>query len=149
MKKVLSLAIALVFAVVGFAQDATPNPNAPEFKFEAEVHDFGTLDEGPKVTHEFTFKNVGKEPLIITSARASCGCTVPEKPEGPVLPGEEGKITVTYNTKGRIGTFNKGITITSNAKKATKVIYIKGTVKKAPAPESGTPEKPAEGPSAE
>lgn len=140
MKKLLSIVVMFAFVVGAFAQ-AEENPNAPEFKFEEEVHNFGTIEEGPKVTHEFKFKNVGKEPLIITAARASCGCTVPQKPEGPVLPGEDGVITVTYNTKGRLNSFNKAITITSNAKKATKVIYIKGTVVKGA--ESGTPEKPA------
>ena len=145
MKKIFSLLFVLttLTLAVNAQNESTDNPNAAEFKFEQTEHDFGTLDEGPKVTHVFNFTNTGKEPLIITSARASCGCTVPQKPEKPVLPGEVGEITVTYNTKGRVGNFNKAITLTSNAKQSTFILKIKGVVVKV---EDGTPEKPAEGP---
>lgn len=145
MKKIFSLLFVLttLTLAVNAQNESTDNPNAAEFKFEQTEHDFGTLDEGPKVTHVFNFTNTGKEPLIITSARASCGCTVPQKPEKPVLPGEVGEITVTYNTKGRVGNFNKAITLTSNAKQSTFILKIKGAVVKV---EDGTPEKPAEGP---
>ena len=145
MKKIFSLLFVLttLTLTVNAQNESTDNPNAAEFKFEQTEHDFGTLDEGPKVTHVFNFTNTGKEPLIITSARASCGCTVPQKPEKPVLPGEVGEITVTYNTKGRVGNFNKAITLTSNAKQSTFILKIKGVVVKV---EDGTPEKPAEGP---
>ncbi len=145
MKKIFSLLFVLttLTLAVNAQNESTDNPNAAEFKFEQTEHNFGTLDEGPKVTHVFNFTNTGKEPLIITSARASCGCTVPQKPEKPVLPGEVGEITVTYNTKGRVGNFNKAITLTSNAKQSTFILKIKGEVVKV---EDGTPEKPAEGP---
>jgi hypothetical protein len=145
MKKIFSLLFVLttLTLAVNAQNESTDNPNAAEFKFEQTEHNFGTLDEGPKVTHVFNFTNTGKEPLIITSARASCGCTVPQKPEKPVLPGEVGEITVTYNTKGRVGNFNKAITLTSNAKQSTFILKIKGVVVKV---EDGTPEKPAEGP---
>jgi hypothetical protein len=145
MKKIFSLLFVLttLTLAVNAQNESTDNPNAAAFKFEQTEHDFGTLDEGPKVTHVFNFTNTGKEPLIITSARASCGCTVPQKPEKPVLPGEVGEITVTYNTKGRVGNFNKAITLTSNAKQSTFILKIKGVVVKV---EDGTPEKPAEGP---
>ena len=145
MKKIFSLLFVLTTLTLALnaQNESTDNPNAAEFKFEQTEHDFGTLDEGPKVTHVFNFTNIGKEPLIITSARASCGCTVPQKPEKPVLPGEVGEITVTYNTKGRVGNFNKAITLTSNAKQSTFILKIKGVVIKV---EDGTPEKPAEGP---
>ena len=145
MKKIFSLLFVLTTLTLALnaQNESTDNPNAAAFKFEQTEHDFGTLDEGPKVTHVFNFTNTGKEPLIITSARASCGCTVPQKPEKPVLPGEVGEITVTYNTKGRVGNFNKAITLTSNAKHSTFILKIKGVVVKV---EDGTPEKPAEGP---
>ena len=145
MKKIFSLLFVLTTLTLALnaQNESTDNPNAAAFKFEQTEHDFGTLDEGPKVTHVFNFTNTGKEPLIITSARASCGCTVPQKPEKPVLPGEVGEITVTYNTKGRVGNFNKAITLTSNAKQSTFILKIKGVVIKV---EDGTPEKPAEGP---
>ena len=134
MRKILLSIPFFMFFVATFAQTApliNDNPNAAQFKFETEVHDFGTIDEGPKISYEFMFTNVGKEPLIITGAKASCGCTVPKWPQEPILPGQSSSVKVEYNTKGRPNSFNKAITITSNSKTKTKVIYIKGTVKKA------------------
>ncbi len=118
------------------------NPNAPEITFEHEVWDFGEVPEGPKVRHDFWFTNTGKEPLIIHQVRTSCGCTSPFWPKEPILPGQKGKITVEYNTKGRPGPFHKAITIYSNAKTPTKVIYIKGVVvrqEQATSPERSNP----------
>lgn len=103
-----------------------------DIQFTEETFDFGELDEGPLVTHEFKFKNTGKESLTMTNVKASCGCTTPEWPKDPIAPNGEGTIKVTYNTKGRVGPFNKAITITSNAAEPTSRIYIKGTVKAAP-----------------
>lgn len=120
------------FATISFAQDKTeetkPNPNAPQFKFESELFDFGDLPEGPQATHEFKFKNIGKEPLVLSNVKASCGCTTPSWTKEPILPGKEGSIAATYNTQGRPGPFSKAITISSNAGEATKVITIKGNV---------------------
>ncbi len=130
----MMVGIAGMMALMAFQQtqqqqtSQSVNPNAPEFKFEHEVWDFGEIPEGPKVKHDFWFTNVGKEPLIIQNVRASCGCTVPIWPKEPIMPGQKGKITVEYNTKGRPGPFTKAITIFSNAKTPTKVIYIKGVV---------------------
>lgn len=141
MKK-LVLAIACLALVAGAtqvqAQTAQPssieqqkNPKAPKFEFKGGVtHDFGNLKEGPVAEHVFEFKNTGKEPLIISNASASCGCTTPEWPKEPVLPGKTGKITVRYNTQGRPGPFNKSVFITSNAAhdRDRYELYIKGTV---------------------
>lgn len=109
------------------------NKNAPQFKFKGgDSHDFGTLKEGPQAEHVFEFTNVGKEPLIIQNATASCGCTTPEWPKEPILPGKNGKITVRYNTQGRVSPFNKEIFIQSNAVVPNGaeryVLTIKGTV---------------------
>lgn len=105
----------------------------PEFKFKGgDIHDFGTIKEGPVATHVFEFTNVGNEPLIIQNASASCGCTTPEWPKEPILPGKKGKITVKYNTQGRVAPFNKDVFIQSNAKKVDSKeryeLHIKGTV---------------------
>ena len=115
--------------------------SAPVFEFETETHDFGTLPEGPKVTYEFKFKNIGKQDLVIKSAKGSCGCTVPEWPSEAIKPGESGVIKATYNTQGRPGPFNKSITLTSNAYTPTKRLFIKGAVEKA-AEQVTSPEKP-------
>ncbi|HRD39901.1 MAG TPA: DUF1573 domain-containing protein, partial [Bacteroidia bacterium] len=71
----------------------------PEIKFEEEEHDFGRITQGEKVSYAFKFKNIGKGNLIIASAAGSCGCTVPEFPKEPVLPGQEGKINVVFNSE--------------------------------------------------
>lgn len=108
------------------------NPNAADFQFEAELHDFGTIKQGDNGTYEFKFKNIGKEPLIISGARGSCGCTVPSWPKEPIMPGANGVIKVTYDTQ-RVGVFTKTVTINSNAKSAEKIITIKGKVDAIPA----------------
>jgi hypothetical protein len=113
------------------------NPNAPEIVFEGESHDFGTIKQGDNGTYEFKFKNSGKEPLIISNARGSCGCTVPSWPKDPIKPGGTGTIKVTYDTQ-RVGPFSKTVTINSNAKTQEKVISIKGKVE-APPPEETFP----------
>ncbi len=100
----------------------------PVMAFGMESHDFGEVPEGEKYSHEFTFTNNGKEPLIISNVKASCGCTTPEWPKEPIMPGETSAITAVYNSKGRPGPFNKSITITSNAYTPTKRLFIKGKV---------------------
>lgn len=107
-----------------------------DLAFADMVHDFGTVPEGPDASFIFTFKNNGKEPIIIQKAQPSCGCTVPSFSSEPVPPGASGKIDVSYHTKGRPNAFTKSITVVSNA--GTKVLTIKGTVEKAPA--SSVPE---------
>jgi len=97
-------------------------------KFVSEVHDFGDIPEGPPVSHTFEFVNTGDQPLIITNASPSCGCTTPDWTKTPVPPKGKGFIKATYNTEGRPGSFNKSITITSNGIEPTKVIFIKGNV---------------------
>ena len=109
----------------------TDNPNAPEVVFETVVVDYGTIEYNSNGDREFKFKNTGTEPLIITSATGSCGCTVPTPPKDPVKPGENAAIKVHYDTK-RVGNFEKTVTVVSNAKNAQIVLKIKGTVKPAP-----------------
>jgi hypothetical protein len=99
-------------------------------EFKTEAHDFGTLQEGDPAVVEFTFKNTGKEPLIIQNVHPSCGCTLPYWSKDPVAPGKTGVIKASYGTKGRVGAFNKSITVTSTA--GTNVLHIKGVVVKAP-----------------
>lgn len=113
-------------------QAATAAPNAPTttIKFKTETHEFGTLQEGDPAEAEFVFTNTGNKPLIIQNVQPGCGCTTPYWSKDPVAPGKTGVIKAAYGTKGRVGPFNKNITVTSTA--GTNVIYIKGTVEKAP-----------------
>tara|TARA_B110001454_G_scaffold183504_1_gene178699 strand:- start:261 stop:665 length:405 start_codon:yes stop_codon:yes gene_type:complete len=102
---------------------------AQEFKFEEEVINYGKIDKDSDGERVFIFTNIGDQPIVIKRIQSSCGCTVPKKPEKPVMPGEKGEIKVSYATN-RVGGFSKSITIYSNAKNPTKVIRIKGTVNK-------------------
>ena len=106
---------------------ATLSINSQEFKFEQETIDYGKIIKGSEGERTFVFTNVGDAPLIIQSIKSSCGCTVPKKPENPIMPGEKGEIKVSYDTK-RIGGFSKQITILSNAITAKKIVKIKGFI---------------------
>jgi hypothetical protein len=122
------------------AQSTTPavdNKNAPEFKFEVEEYNFGTIKQGESVNYDFNFTNTGKEPLIITEAHGSCGCTVPQWPKEPIAKGAKGTIKVTFNSTGKMGMQDKTVTISSNAKEGSKVLHLKGNVE-APAPAPAT-----------
>ena len=92
------------------------------------LYNFGTVTEGEKITYNFRFKNTGNKPLIITNTTASCGCTVPEKPEKPILSGETAFIKVVFNSKGKAGMNNKTITVTSNARPEFPQLFLNGEV---------------------
>lgn len=145
----MTLVMAVSIAVAGQAQEVvTPpaNPNGPQITFESEVIDYGTIDQGANGERVFKFKNTGKEPLIISNAQGSCGCTTPNWPKEPIRPGESGEIKVKYDTQ-RVGNFEKTVTITSNAQTPTKVVKIKGVVKASTAvtpPSDAAPSKTAQ-----
>ncbi|MBL7703448.1 MAG: DUF1573 domain-containing protein [Ferruginibacter sp.] len=92
------------------------------------AYDFKTVNEGEKVIYNYRFKNTGTKPLVIVEASASCGCTVPQKPEKPVLPGETGFIKVAFDSKGRPGEAHKTITVISNAKPEFPQLVLTGKV---------------------
>ncbi len=102
----------------------------PVFEFETENHEFGSIKEGDVVSFDFKFKNVGKAPLIITQASASCGCTVPEYSKDPVAPGENGFIKVTFNSEGKHGMTSKTVTLLANTTPNTKVLTISADITK-------------------
>ncbi|MBS1652091.1 MAG: DUF1573 domain-containing protein [Bacteroidetes bacterium] len=99
--------------------------NNADIKFEEEEFDFGKISQGEKVSHSFIFKNVGAKALVISSAKGSCGCTVPEWPKEPVAPNATGKIDVVFNSEGKSGYQEKTITIVTNCEPATRIIRIK------------------------
>lgn len=102
--------------------------NSPVMEFSTTEHDFGTINEGDVVETTFTFKNTGKSELIITNARASCGCTIPEWPKEPIMPGAEGKIKVKFNSKGKPHKQQKKVTLTTNTYNGTEYLTIKANV---------------------
>ncbi len=89
--------------------------NAPRIVFETPIYDFGTIKQGELVDFTFKFKNTGLSPLIVKSAKATCGCTVPKPSNEPILPGESGEIPVTFNSSGKADDITKTITVTTNA----------------------------------
>jgi hypothetical protein len=137
MKKLMLLGFVLV-NLHGFAQDkkqvldVANDGNKPQFKFDVEEYNFGTVKAGEVVSYEFVFTNVGNEPIIITEAHGSCGCTVPIYPKEPIVKNQKSKIKVTFNSAGKMGMQDKTVTITSNALQSPLILHIKGTVESAP-----------------
>ncbi len=128
MKKVIYL-IGIMLLMVGAAkaQDAKTQ-SGPEIEFEKVVHDYGDVPYNGNGNCEFRFTNTGDAPLVIQKPKSSCGCTVPSWPDKPILPGESNVIKVTYRTI-LCGSFNKTVTVTSNAvNNPTVVLRIKGRV---------------------
>ncbi len=97
------------------------------FKWEESVHDFGKIKQGVPATATFTFTNTGTQPIVISEAKASCGCTVPEFSKEPVAPGAKGIVKATYNA-ANAGFFDKDVTIMSNASAIDVKLKIKGEV---------------------
>ncbi len=137
-KSILSL---LVLVFVGMTSTVMAQIiQGAAIEFESDIHDYGTIANKANGTYSFQFKNIGTEPLMISNAKGSCGCTVPSWPKTPIAPGASANIDVTYDTK-RTGAFSKSVTITSNAVNTpVKVIRIKGTVLAAEMPTEGIPE---------
>jgi len=100
----------------------------PKIEMLEDSFDFGQMQQGESVTHDFVLKNIGDANLIISTAKGSCGCTVPEWPKEPIEKGEEVIIKVTFNSAGKSGKQNKTITLVTNAMPNTKVITINGNV---------------------
>ena len=98
------------------------------FKFDNEEWDFGKIDQGDVVEHSFTFTNTGTEPLIISNAKGSCGCTVPVWPREPIGVGKTGTINVKFNSKGKKNKQNKRVTLTANTTPNQTILRVKGEV---------------------
>jgi len=100
----------------------------PKVQMDEAIFDFGEMQQGESVTHDFLLKNIGDANLIISTAKGSCGCTVPEWPKEPIAKGEQATIKVTFNSVGKSGKQNKTVTLVTNAIPNTKVITITGNV---------------------
>ena len=122
MKRGIFLLFVGLFALTVTAQD-----KSAKIEFKNETIDYGEIAKGSDGVRVFEFTNTGDAPLVISDVKSSCGCTIPKKPEAPILPGKTGEIQVKYDTN-RVGPIRKAITVTSNAETPTKVLKIKGTV---------------------
>jgi hypothetical protein len=129
MKKALFIVLLTLCSAVGFAQTGSEQP---QITFDQTEHDFGTIKEGTMANYEFTFTNTGKTPLILSNVQPSCGCTTPEWSKEPIMPGVKGTIKASFNSYARPGTFQKYITVKSNASNGEVMLTIKGTVEPIP-----------------
>ena len=128
MKKITLLICSFLISISGlYAQTPTQSSTQDSIKFEKILHDYGTIVQGADGNCEFKFTNSGKAPLILSNVQASCGCTVPEWPKEPIMPGKSSSIKVSYNT-AIVGVFGKTITVNSNAVNNLVVLQIKGSV---------------------
>jgi len=126
MKKTFAMLVVL-FIAMGVNAQTSANDTMPVIKFEKIEHNFGKIKEGTLATYSFEFENTGKAPLILSTVQASCGCTTPEWPKEPIMPGKKATIKAAYNSYGRPGAFHKVITVKSNAG-ADIILSIKGEV---------------------
>ena len=123
MKKIALLTTAFLFSFAVMAQTKAEDV----IKMNEEKHDFGKLKQGVPVTYFFEIKNISDKPVIVENATASCGCTVPEKPEKPIMPGETAKLKVQYNASS-VGTFTKDVFVKLAGVDAQKNVQITGEV---------------------
>jgi hypothetical protein len=129
--KAMQPKVASVTTPAAEAKPAVPTGNGPIATFEKTEIDYGKAAQGSEPLRVFTFKNTGTEPLIISNAQGSCGCTVPTYPKEPIMPGQSSKIEVRYDTQ-RVGGFTKSVTLTTNEASSTRVLTIKGEILAAP-----------------
>jgi hypothetical protein len=131
MKKIILFASALVFSLAVMAQ------TKPEdvIKVNTETHNFGKIKQNVPVTYYFEITNTSNKPIVIESASASCGCTVPEKPAQPILPGKTDKVKVVYNAAA-LGPISKDVFLKIAGIDAQKVLHITGEVLSAEAYDS-------------
>jgi hypothetical protein len=133
MKRIV-LSAALVFAVIFAAKSQVAvesgNPSSmAKFKWVETTHNFGKIEQGKPVSHEFLFTNTGSTPLVISNVRGSCGCTVTDYTKEPIAPGKTGNVKATFNAAAA-GAFNKSIRVTANVEGANETLFIKGEVVK-------------------
>ncbi|OBX25446.1 DUF1573 domain-containing protein [Gelidibacter algens] len=122
MKNLIAIVFVGMLSISAFAQD-----KVAKIEFKTDVIDYGTIEKGADGVRVFEFTNTGNAPLIISKVSSTCGCTVPKKPEGPILPGQKGEIQVKYDTQ-RVNPIRKTITVLSNAETPTVALKIKGDV---------------------
>ena len=115
----------MLFGIYSYSQEGLIKK--AEITFDKTIINYGTIDKGTNGVRDFVFTNTGNAPLIISNVKSTCGCTIPKKPEKPILPGESDKIQVKYDTK-RIGFIRKSISVTSNASNPSVVLKITGQV---------------------
>lgn len=119
--------LLFILLIAGFSLGASAQTKPAEFKFEKETYDFGKIAMGTPAVYEFKFTNIGDAPLLITKIEAGNNIVTDFTPTA-IKKGEVGIVKVTFNPSGVALPFSKTLTITSNSKTPTKVLYIKGVM---------------------
>jgi hypothetical protein len=119
--------VMLILFVGLLSLSVSAQEKVAKIEFKTDVIDYGTIEKGSDGVRVFEFTNTGNAPLIISNVKSTCGCTVPKKPDGPIMPGETGEISVKYDTN-RVNPIRKTITVTSNADTPSVALKIKGLV---------------------
>ena len=131
MRKLIVLSAGVVVVLISYLQitagAVTDHPNYAVFEWQDTSHDFGTIALNEPVSHEFVFTNTGDVPLIIVSAKASCGCTVADYTKEPIAPGAQGRVAASYNA-AKSGVFNKTVTVQANTEEGQVTLTLKGEV---------------------
>ena len=97
-------------------------------RFGESTYAFGAVDAGALVEHRFPFRNAGAEPLVITNASSTCGCTVPKWPREPIAPGDTSSIYVRFDTESKVGPQRKVVTLVANTFPNANTVALVGTV---------------------
>jgi hypothetical protein len=137
MKKYSFLMMFLLMSVLVFAQEAKPQAPAekvdgPVLTLEKTTYDFGDITQGDVVEHDFKFTNTGNQPLIITNVQTSCGCTQPEWPRDPIMPGAKGEIKVGFNSNGKMNKQTKVLPVLSNAVNDASITFTTNVLERKP-----------------
>lgn len=127
----LSLSIGLMSFTIHEHGDRkitkTISDKAASIKWTNQQISIGEIPQGKPVTFEFVFTNTGKEPVLITDVKASCGCTTPDYSKSPVKPGEKGSVKAVYNAAA-VGAFTKNVTVTLSGDPNPVILTLSGTV---------------------
>lgn len=137
MKKYAILGILLLFVSAAFAQEAKVEApvikaDGPVLTLEKSTHDFGDIYQGDVVEHTFKFTNTGNQPLLITNIATSCGCTTPQWPRDPIMPGGKGELKVGFNSAGKMNKQTKVLPITSNSVTEVSITFTTNVLDKKP-----------------
>lgn len=128
MKQIFILPFVILFFALSFGQTPEGPKNGPVITFLEKSHDFGDIPQGQKVEYVFKFKNSGTQPLVISDVITTCQCTAKQWNKEPVMPGNSGEITVSFDSAGKMGIQNKVVTVQSNATNSTERVSIRVNV---------------------
>ena len=137
MKKYAFLAVLVLFVSAAFAQEAKPQApvikaDGPVLSLDKTTHDFGDIFQGDVVETTFKFTNTGNQPLMITNIQPTCGCTTPQWPRDPIMPGGKGEIKVGFNSAGKMNKQIKTLPIVSNSVTDASITFTTNVLDKKP-----------------